>query len=594
MPADLKYLSLKHAYDYVFTTAPVGAVQNDLGAVIKQFFVSSYHTLLSLSTLLYYLLLILCKIIILAFPHAVKAFRRIYHFHRTHLTTYDIIVEVILLSLIIIYFVFKERIVNTWNRFEAYVSAKSRAAARAAPHVAFFTAAFLVAVLGRKFILPLTSSSTMPIFTLMIPLATTYLRLPNLPRSDAEVKISENLKSPLILMVILGVYHATVTIGSHIPFSTRLLSVLPYVKEVVIVVLIWCQLSPVFTDIVFTSVISPALNKMQAYIPTAHLQAPATPPAASFAPLLLLKQLGVLSEAQADFLEKLLQDSVLSLLALLCVFLPSPLAEGGMVCIVFLVPCYRTIQVIQHISQRVAMHQARSRRAPPNTSSGASGSTSLFASPARALFSSPQAPAASLTPPPSASSFSPATAAATLQNDRQLLHSHDLYLHYWCCVCALWLWRIHVYRLWPSVCIALGVALQHRYLQGALYVRRYVYEHGYATLCMLQDRHQRIAAERAAASTTSAAAQRSVENPAEAAASDAIAEDVAVARLVFAERISGEEEGDGQQRGEVERGGDDHSPDGEYVDVAVAGEAEAEGLAPETPSAAAVRRRNHK
>ncbi|RYG94608.1 hypothetical protein EON65_57240, partial [archaeon] len=263
MVTDLKYLSFKHAYDYVFTTIPVGAVQNDLGAVIKQFFVSSYHTLLSISTLIYYLLLILCKIVILAFPHAMKVFRRIYRFHRTQMTTYDILVEVFLLTLIFVYFIFKERILSTWNRFEAYVSAKSRAAARAAPHVAFFTSAFLVAVLGRKFILPLTSSSTMPIFTLMLPLASTYLRLPTLPRSDAEVKISEQLKSPLILMVILGVYHATVTIGTHIPFSTRLLSLLPYVKEVVIVVLIWCQLSPVFTDIVFASVISPALSQMQ-------------------------------------------------------------------------------------------------------------------------------------------------------------------------------------------------------------------------------------------------------------------------------------------------------------------------------------------
>lgn len=435
--ADLKYLTLKVAHEYVFTTQPIGAIKGDVSLLLQRFITSTYSTLVALAALLYYALLFAFKLLILAFPHAMKLAKQVYRFHRTQLTTYDLLIEFTVLGLVVLFLVFRRRITSAWHRFEAYVSVKSQAAARAAPHVAFFTAAALLAVLGRKFILPLTSPAAMPIFTLIIPLVNTVRYLRSAPQE--ENRPAEAQKPILVLWTVLALYHGLVTAAGSIPFSSRLLRLLPYLKELVMVILIWIQLSPVFTQIVFTSVIQPLLCRLSAVVPTA--QSFENKVAGGSSMLSLLQTMRLLSESQSVFLSALLQDALVSLMALLCIFMPSPFASLGMVTIAMLLPAFRTVALLDSLTLRLT---ARGRQ------------------------------------------------LASAEGDRRLVSAQRHWLLYWICISLLWLWRIYVMVPWPSVCILLSLWLQHAYFRGAKRATRFARE----LTCSLRERHNMIDEER--------------------------------------------------------------------------------------------------
>eukprot|EP01039_Chlorochromonas_danica_P002725 gene2725-2976_t len=438
---NLKYLALEQAYNYIFTTVPISAIRQDVARLLHQLLQSSCQTILALLTLIYYLGLLLSKLLILAFPHAIKIGEQVYKFHVTQLTAYDIFIEVTVVTLILLALIFRKKLRNAWIRFEVYVSAKSRAAARAAPHVLFFTSALLLAVVGRKFILPLTSSAVMPLFTLGIPLINTIfiLKKSYVRRDDEEERPNEKQKNVMVLWVVLAIYHGLVTLLSAIPFSVQLLNLLPYLKEAVIVILIWIQLSPVFTDLVFSSLITSILCRLARYIPTAQTFENQIPAPSTLT--MLLKMIRIFSDHQIELMVAVLQDSAVSLISLGFLFTPGPIAQIGMVLVAFILPAFRVVALTDNLVMRLTPRGHNS---------------------------------------------------ATAEGDQRLVQAYKHWMHYFLCVDILWLIRIYVFPPWPSVVILLTLWLQHAYFRGGLRTVEWTLN----TFCLLRERHQRIRAER--------------------------------------------------------------------------------------------------
>jgi hypothetical protein len=375
-----------------------------------------------------------------------------------------------------------------WIRVEAYISAKSKAAAKAASHVIFFTTAFTFAILGKKFILPLTSSAAMPIFTLLIPLLSTiwWSRKYQLSGTIAGVhtetggdttaaaagsqqfhesdrKMLQLAEKRLILWVILGIYHGMVTALSMIPFSNRLLSFLPYMKEMVIVVLIWIQLSPVFTDIVFASIISPLMTRLANYIPTTsasrsieeHTQQASTIFTA-------LKMMRLINDNQIRIVRAILQDTVVSVMALVFIFVPYPFSTVGVVTISLFLPAFRSVTVTNMIRHRLHPHHSHGH-----------GEDREHGHRSR----------------------SSARSAQSSQNrvgEVLLMSLSNQWINYWICIGVFWLVKIYVLNFWPSVTIATALWLQHSYFNGATTA----IEGTYSTFCVMMERNKAMHEER--------------------------------------------------------------------------------------------------
>lgn len=435
--SDLKYLTLKLAKEYVFTTSPIGAIGGDVTLVLRRLVASLYASFVAFATLLYYAGLFIAKMLILAFPHASKLVDRIYRFHCTKLTKTDILIEFTILTLLLLFFIFRKRITAAWHRFESYISAKSKAAARAAPHVLFFASALFLAVVGRNFILPLTSATTMPLFTLVIPLVNTLRIIRSAPSS--EEKPSEEHKNVLTLWVVLAIYHGLVTLLSTIPFSHRIVSVLPYMKELVIVILIWIQLSPVFTGIVFSSIISPIMARLSVHIPTAQNFEEKMRAGSSLTAM--LKMLRIMNDGQVEFVNALLTDSLVTAMAILFLLTPYPIADVGMVMIAWLLPAFRTVALADTLTLRFTPRGRQS--------------------------TSPEV-------------------------DERILSAYHHWLHYWLWLAVLWLLRIYLFKPWPSIVILSTLWMQHAYFKGSRKVLPFLLK----TFCLLKERHEAIDQER--------------------------------------------------------------------------------------------------
>lgn len=409
-------LNLSYARKYILTTLPVNHIQKFAADAIKDFALALSALVVALLQILYCVILVLAKLSILAFPHAVKLFHNIVKFHRTQLSWTDIAIEMTALTLIVLYFVFRKKIAELWRRVDRYISAKSKAAAAAAPHVLFFTTALVFAVLGKKFILPFTSSAIMPVFTLLIPVTRTS-HFARVMYNDRSFNVNKKkylpvLSQHLTLWIVLATYHALVTVFEQVPFSTRLLMYLPYMKELLIVVLIWTQLSPVFTKIVYKSAITPVIKQLSRYIPTAQFDN--APDNRRHYLIMMLKMTKVLQDHHLDFIGKLLEDSVVTIMAAIFILLPNPFATMGMVTITCLLPAFRAVTITEAFKIRGVGEANVDPIVPPF-----------------------------------------------------LMEKAITWLYYWIAFAWLWLIRIYVVKLWPSVTIGIGLYLQHIFFAGA-------------------------------------------------------------------------------------------------------------------------------
>jgi hypothetical protein len=182
----------------------------------------------ALFTVLYFLGIITLKLLFLGYPHCVKIGKAVIKFHRTQLGFWDVVVEVVVISVILIYLIFRKRIAAAWKRLETDISKKSKTLARMLPHILFFSCAALLAFFGNKFLVPFTSTRVLPLFTMVIPL----LRTVNVIRKEQVAAY----RDVLVMWIVLGMYYAVCMASDSIPFSGTIIRFLPTLREFTLVV----------------------------------------------------------------------------------------------------------------------------------------------------------------------------------------------------------------------------------------------------------------------------------------------------------------------------------------------------------------------
>jgi hypothetical protein len=415
------YSSMSQYYDYIFSTLPVDYINIRFYEAFQIFLISLLQTSLSLLHIIFYISLYIIKILILVFPHAVSLCKVIYNFHRTQLTLRDIIIEIIMLTIIFVYLLFRKRIMKSWEMLINELSAKSKIAAIAAPHILYFTVSIIIILFGNKFILPFTSSKMMPVFTLIIPLVRT-IRMNTIDLNELTIN---QMKDMMLIWIIIAIYHSIVTALSFIPFSQRILLILPLVKELIISILLWVQLSPSFSKILFDSIIYKILFSVSNMIPAGYRISNTNPTTASTnAVLAMFKMMNILNDSQITFLHALFQDSVATIVAIVFIFTPTFIANYGMITIALLLPAIRTASCCA-----------------PSTEKDSSKHNNYI------------------------TTTTTTAAAFPLQ-----------WLHYWMCVSILWILRIYAFKFWPSCLILMSLWLQHSYFLGATFVFNYTYQ----------------------------------------------------------------------------------------------------------------------
>ena len=454
--------AVTRSYEYVFTTLPVNHIQDEFLVTIKRFIFSFADTAVALVNVAVYLILFLAKLLILVFPHAVKFGKVVVDFHQTKLSRSDIILETVSISILLIIFIFRVRIQRAWKNFIHYVSVKSKVAAKAAPHVLFFTTAIIFAVLGRNFLLPLTHSKAMPIFTLIIPLITTIRTLYSIKNLN-EIQCRDAINKTNLLWVIISIYHAVVTLTSLIPFSSNILKLLPYVKEMIIVIIMWVQLSPVFSKIVFESVISHIMIKLYSMIPVSYGFNEQNNNNKTNTFFSMLKMLYIVNDTQLKFLQILLQDSVATILAIIFLFTPYPISNIGMVLISLLLPAFRTSAVVASadITNITSKELAKLARQTVDTSHNTNTTTST-SSTNMSISNIHQNQENNTNNKEFEEEYEVTELSLSVDS---ALNTH--WLRYWICISILWCIRIYIMNIWCSIMIIITLYLQHSYFKGS-------------------------------------------------------------------------------------------------------------------------------
>ncbi len=430
--SSIKATSYQFAQEYIFSTVSFSAISDDL----KILFYALYTVLAELSKIIIGLILCLSlvtlKLGIALLPHAMQLFRSTVEFHKK-LSYYDILIETGLITILLLLFLYQKKIAEAFKSIERSISVKSKAIAKSLPHILYFTSSLIAGVLGRKFILPLTANKYMPIFTTVIPLITLLLFMQK-REIVLDVKQILLINHRFTAIVAIAIYHSIVTAASTIPFSNRLLSFLPYVKETMIVILVWIQISSNFCQIVFTSLIRPVMSKIALYLPFSnpstlnidHQERQAHQQKKNLL-LTVIRTMNILSDAQLSFISNCFQDSMVMIVALLFLFFPYPFSYIGMVTIGFILPAFQAVSLVNRLSQhRLEVIRRNSVRTHDTVN------------------------------------------PALIEKDRLLLRDNVIaWANYWVCLLSLWLFRIYVNSLFPSIIIITTVWLQHSYFQGA-------------------------------------------------------------------------------------------------------------------------------
>lgn len=459
---------------YIFSTVDIFSSDILVGLYTSsnELGLSILKLLKSLFTLFFYLSIITCKITIIIFPYLISAWQNIVEFHKTQLSMREIIGELLFLLLILLYFIFRKRIIKTWDSFQSYIATKSKSAAKVAPHILFLSSVLSFCILFHKFLEHISTPAVLPFFTITIPLLNTLWLL---YYSTSEKVMQSNYRQFLGIWIILGIYYSLSTLVSFIPFLISINgSKMQIVRETIVVVSICIQLSGSFTEIVL-DILMP-VRRLMVHVPALSLDS-----SNRVVGILLY----VLSPQHANFLVSLFQDGVASLLASLFVFTPVPSVGVAIVC--FLFPVAKTALSIDQVVQDDLLIAETTRKATRSNKmdisensenvtsenvasmvkSSSSGSTSM-----NSLALIAGVTGSSWLQPGDKKESRRKAASTALQSIRR---ERRRWLEYWVCLALLLLFDKFWARIWPSFFMITALWMQHSYFQGSSKAITFVY-----------------------------------------------------------------------------------------------------------------------
>lgn len=294
--------------------------------------------IISLCIFIYFILILIGKICIFLFPYLHKASTEIMEFHRTKLTNTDLLIEMVVIILFIVYMIFRKRIINIWNNIESSIARRSKTAAKAAPHILFFISSFIFCYFGQKFIAPLAKNFLL-VVTLILPLIST-VKIVYLSSIETEYIY---YRQYITLWAIIATYHSITIVLTQIPYMTELGKLFPTVRELILVLMSWAQLSPVFTNIVYESFL-PIIIYIRKCIPASSNFIDNTENQKTYFSNIVksLKYVGIIGDKFERIINILLQDSVTVIIFFVFVMLPTRLARIGEVIISMLLPLFKS------------------------------------------------------------------------------------------------------------------------------------------------------------------------------------------------------------------------------------------------------------
>ena len=127
-------------------------------------------------------------------------------------------------------------------------------------------------------------------------------------------RIAASGRRTILLWIVLAMYHSVATVLTHTPFVGRLRHFFPFLRELVLVVLLWAQLNPLFIEIVYEAA-SPVLVKAASFIPSSSAEEER-----GLAILSFLKSVNVINEATETFFRALCVESTSFVLILIFIF----------------------------------------------------------------------------------------------------------------------------------------------------------------------------------------------------------------------------------------------------------------------------------
>jgi hypothetical protein len=385
----------------------------------------------SLFSLAYYLLILTVKSLFLIFPHAVRLGKGIIKFHREKLSPSDIAVEVVFFTLVFLYLYFRKRLHLAWKKFQTNLSRKSKKAARILPHLLFFVSAGLFAFFGSKFLLPLTSKRVLPVFTVVGPLWKTLQILRKDKSTGVSLEHESEYVETVILWIVFSIYFSLGAACESIPFSSVLLSYGLYVREFTLVTAVWVQASPACANIVFETV-HPVIQYYIDKIPAAGLGSSTSLDSVFMG----LKFFGI-SENIIKGLKGLMEDSVAVMVCLIFLFMPSRLANVGVIIIALLLPAYKSSNAV-FIARESAVNSEKHLVESKKSSTVSSKLSSM---------------------------------------------GPKMWLEYWTCLGFLWMLRFYDIRLWASSMMLFCLWLQNANFRGSAVVLRRVISFVNTLLC---------------------------------------------------------------------------------------------------------------
>ena len=340
-------INSQEAYEYVFSTAAVYSEDIFAGLYVSliKLGLSLINSVVATATITAYVLLVAAKISVMVFPHLVSIIQKVVVFHRTKLSSIDLIFEFSVIFLAILFFILRKTFISHWKLFEKSMAQKSKATADAAPHIAFFTFGLIISIVGKKFLVHLTAPSVLPIITICIPMGTTISDLRYLASDINHERLTmlkrQNVtRRKLTLWVVLAAYHATATGLSLIPFSARISGALLIVRVMAAFVLIWVQFSHKFADIMFNATI-PYLKYFSKSIPSSNFGATS---GTSF--ISMLRTMNIINSHYEKILKSLMQEIVIVIIAIGFIFTPWRISYVGVIVISLLFPAFKSCNVL--------------------------------------------------------------------------------------------------------------------------------------------------------------------------------------------------------------------------------------------------------
>lgn len=109
---NISIANVHYSREYIFSTLPINDIQPSLQSALLRLAHSLMEILIASAFVVFYFGLLAAKLLTLGFPHMVSFGKLVVEFHRTQLTTSDMLIEAASLSVIVLSFVFKKQIIK--------------------------------------------------------------------------------------------------------------------------------------------------------------------------------------------------------------------------------------------------------------------------------------------------------------------------------------------------------------------------------------------------------------------------------------------------------------------------------------------------